>query len=137
MVDSHDGRRASDKKEKFAPAVSGSIGLRIKWNGVYYIFRSSNFVIWYLVIYTVWNLNFTINAFEEEIDFYHVFVLVTPIILSFSILNPEFWIIALGISLHLWVSAQIYFKNGLSHHCKNKAIISFINFYKTPEMQAI
>ncbi len=122
-------------KKRIWNAISGialmiSIPLiTISWQGIYYIVKPNIVILWFIA-YTIWNWNIVFGSFSKSVSFYHVSVLLTPLLICLFTFNPGFWLIMRSGSLAIAVSLQIAFKDKIDKFFTNnlyKKISASIN----------
>ncbi|QEN08168.1 hypothetical protein EXM22_09280 [Oceanispirochaeta crateris] len=100
----------------------------------YYIITHKAIVFWILA-YTLWNFNFVTGEFSSSVSLYHIAILSTPLIISFSIGLPGLWVLTRATSLTTAGALQILRKPSIESGLESERFGRFIRTFQKREIQ--
>ncbi|NOU67211.1 hypothetical protein GC096_24505 [Paenibacillus sp. LMG 31461] len=104
------------------------------WLGSYYITVNEAMIFWALA-YTLWNWDFVIYEFKQQIGFYHIAVLTTPLLIVCLTMNPGLWLIMRATSLTFAGIFQISGKAYIESYFISPTLLNFITTVKKHPIQ--
>lgn len=137
--------------KRYGNAIAGlvqiitSFGFTGEWMGTYYV-TDQSYAIYWIIGYTIWNWNFVNLNFSPSVAYYHVGVLLAPLLWVFVswIAIPGtygsgagFWLVMRGATLTLAVMNQILFKDQITEIFENDGFAALSLALKTPTAQII
>ncbi|SDX38381.1 DUF5692 family protein [Paenibacillus sp. CF384] len=116
--------------------IASSFVLQGEWLGTYYVTTNEAMIYW-AIAYTLWNWNFVIYNFKQQIGFYHIAVLIAPMLIVLGAWNPGLWLIMRANSLTVAGIFQISCKSYLEQNLRNDSLNAFITKVKRKPTQLI
>lgn len=92
-----------------------TIPLFFTWDG-YLVSMHLNGIIYWIIMYTLWNWNFVLARFSNGLSMFHIAVLAAPIVFIISTLNPMYWLASRGYTLTLSGIMHLHYKEQISQY---------------------
>lgn len=130
------------KNKSYFNVISGivligtSFALTGGWNGTFYLTTNEAMLFWALA-YTLWNWTFVIYEFKHQIGFYHIAVLLAPLLFVTFAAQPGFWLIARANTLTFAGIFQITGKKQIEGYLTNKTLEKAIEKIKDKRVQLL